>query len=278
MKRILTVQDISCVGKCSGTVAVPVLSAMGVEAALLPTAVLSTHTGFSGFTFRDLTDDIPGIAAHWRSEDLRFDAFYSGYLGSIKQVRMVGELFAERKRETDPVLVDPVMADHGKFYAGFGPEFAAEMKSLCAGADVIVPNVTEACFLLGKPFKERFSDAELKDLLYGLGELGAGTVILTGIETGENAIGATCYDVKKGTFETPQAEKQPAMFHGTGDLFASAVLGALMNGKTAGEATALAVDYIAECIRVTLEDPDHVFYGVEFEKVFPWLLKRLGTL
>ena len=278
MKRILTVQDISCVGKCSGTVAVPVLSAMGVEAALLPTAVLSTHTGFSGFTFRDLTDDIPDIAAHWRNEDLRFDAFYSGYLGSIRQVRMVKDLFFERKRESNPVLVDPVMADHGRFYAGFGPEFASEMKLLCAGADVIVPNITEACFLLNTPYKEQFSEAERKELLKKLGELGAGIVILTGIETGGNAIGATCYDVKKGTFVTPQAEKQPAMFHGTGDLFASAVLGALMNGKSAEEATALAVDYIAECIRVTLEDPDHVFYGVEFEKVFPWLLARLGKM
>ena len=278
MKRILTVQDISCVGKCSGTVAVPVLSAMGIEAAVLPTAVLSTHTGFKGFTFRDLTDDIEPIAAHWRNEDLRFDAFYSGYLGSKRQVQLVKALFTERRRPSDPILVDPAMADHGKFYVGFTPDFAKEMLSLCAVADIAVPNITELCFLLEKPYKEHFTMDELKKMLRELCALGTKQVVLTGVESGENKIGALLYDKESDTFALAETDKQPAMFHGTGDLFASALLGALCNGFSAEASMALAVDYIAECIRVTIENPDHVFYGVEFERVFPWLLKRLGTL
>lgn len=279
MKRILTVQDISCVGKCSLTAALPVLSAMGLETAVLPTAVLSTHTQFTGFTFRDLTDDIPAVAEHWRKEDFRFSAFYSGYLGSIRQVRMVRELFSERKRQGDLVLVDPVMADYGRFYTGFGPEFAEEMLKLCAEADVVVPNITEACLLLNRPYREDFSPEEKKELAEALIERGCGKVVLTGVETvgedGKKRIGALCCD-GTGAFSLPMTEKLPAMFHGTGDLFASVLLGGLCGGMALEQAASLAVDYIAECIRVTLENPDHADYGVEFEQVFPWLLRRLG--
>ena len=276
MKRILTVQDISCVGKCSGTVAVPVLSAMGIEAALLPTAVLSTHTGFQGFTFRDLTDDIPAIEQHWAELKLTFEAFYSGYLGSIRQVRMIRDLFNHLKRNEDLILVDPVMADYGKFYAGFGPEFAKEMCTLCSDADIVVPNLTEACFLDETDYRADMPLADQKELARRLTGKGAKQIVLTGVQLSEKTIGALHYDAASDTFSVSQTERIPAQFHGTGDLFASALLGGILIGKSVPEAMDLAVGYIAECMRITLEDENHVFYGVEFEKATPWLLEHAG--
>lgn len=281
MKRVLTVQDISCVGKCSGTVALPVISAFGAECCILPTAVLSTHTAFTGFTFCDLTDEIPAIEAHWKKENLTFDAFYSGYLGSIRQVRMVKELFTSMRREgRDPIFVDPAMADNGKLYTGFTPEFAAEMRTLCGSADILVPNLTEAFYLLGKgdAYRTDLSRGETEDLLKALAEIGAGKVMLTGAELHPGRIGALLYDAKAGTFDLAETEKLPAQFHGTGDLFASAVLGAMVSGRSVPDAMALAVDYVAEVMKETLADPDHVWYGVNFESAFPWLFRKLyGT-
>lgn len=276
MKRILTVQDISCVGKCSGTVAVPVLSAMGIEAALLPTAVLSTHTGLKGFTFRDLTDDIPAIGAHWQQLGLTFAAFYSGYLGSIRQVQMIRNLFSSLKQPGDFVLVDPVMADYGRFYTGFGPEFAREMCKLCSEADLVVPNLTEACFLDEFPYEDEMPLERQKELVRRLSSRGMKQVVLTGVRTTEQTIGAMYYEAESDTFDISQTERIDAVFHGTGDLFASALLGGILNGLSVPEAMDLAVRYIAECMRITLADPEHVDYGVEFEKATPWLLKNAG--
>ena len=157
MKRVVTIQDISCLGKCSLTVALPIISAMGIETAVIPTAVLSTHTGgFTGYTFRDLTDDIPDITAHWKSMDLKFDAIYTGYLGSKRQVQIISELFDSFRNENNVTIVDPVLGDAGRYYKGFDDEFAGEMKKLCAKADYILPNMTEASFMLGLPYTEEY--------------------------------------------------------------------------------------------------------------------------
>ena len=150
MKRILTIQDISCIGKCSLTVALPIISALGVETAILPTAVLSTHTMFNNFTFHDLTDEIVPITKHWKEENLDFDIIYTGYLGSARQIDLVADLFDEFKTENNLTIVDPVMADNGKLYPGFDEAYATQMTSLCAKADIIIPNITEASYLTGK--------------------------------------------------------------------------------------------------------------------------------
>ncbi len=276
MKRILTVQDISCIGKCSGTVALPVLSSFGIETALLPTAVLSTHTGFSGFTFCDLTDELPAINAHWKRERFHFDACYSGYLGSTRQVQIIRDLFISAQQNgCDLLLVDPVMGDAGKMYAGFTPIFAEEMRSLCATASIILPNLTEAFLLLGQKYREDLSRQQIEDLLRRLSEIGAKKILLTGAELSPASIGALLYDAETDTFSHAETEKIPARFHGTGDLFASAVAGGMTIGKSAEEAMSLAVDLIAVCLRETLADPEHVWYGVEFEKALPWLFHRL---
>ena len=277
MKRIVTIQDISCLGKCSLTVALPILSAMGVETCVVPTAVLSTHTMFSGYTFRDLTEDLPPIADHWEKEGFRFDAVYTGYLGSPRQLEIVDDYF-RRFGGSALKLVDPVMADNGKLYAGFTPDFARRMALLCGKADVILPNLTEAAFLLDRPYLEpgTYSEGEIRDLLKRLCGLGAKTAVLTGVSFSPEEIGFMSLNGETGETDAYFHPRVDASFHGTGDIFASVVTGGLMLGKTLGESLRLAADYTADCIRITAEDPVGIRYGVYFEALIPELLRKLG--
>ena len=180
MKRIMTIQDISCVGKCSLTVALPIISAMGVETAVIPTAVLSAHTVFRNFTYKDMSDQIEPICDHWQAEGITFDGIYTGYLGSFEQIDMMARVFDAFKTAENVILVDPVMADHGKLYPTFDEAFAAKMATLCAKADIIVPNITEACFMTGTEYREVYDETYVKELLLKLAALGAKVSILTG--------------------------------------------------------------------------------------------------
>ncbi len=277
MKRIATIQDISCLGKCSLTVALPLISAMGVEACVVPTAVLSTHTMFSGYTFRDLTEDMPAIADHWQKEGFRFDAIYTGYLGSQQQLDIVADYFDRFGKDGCLKIVDPVMGDNGSLYTGFTPEFAREMGRLCGKADVIMPNMTEAAYMLGIPYvASGYSEDYIRDLLKKLTDLGAGTAVLTGVSFEEGKIGIMSYDRKADRYDSYFHKRVDASFHGTGDIFASVVTGALMRGKTLQQALQLAGDYTAECIRITAADPDGIRYGVYFEALIPQLLAGLN--
>lgn len=271
MKRIMTIQDISCLGKCSLTVALPILSAMGVECAIVPTAVLSTHTMFPGFTFRDLTGEMTPIAEHWQKSGFQFDAIYTGYLGSFEQIRLVGEYIDRFQSEDTLVFIDPVMADHGKLYTGFDDIFVGEMAKLCARADIIVPNLTEACFMTGTPYREEGDTAYIHDLLHKLAELGAKKVVLTGICDEPGRTGVTGMDSATGEIFTCVHDKVDAAYHGTGDIFSSTAVGALMRGRTLPEALALAGEFTKECIRVTVENGKKEWYGVDFEQVLPEL-------
>lgn len=276
MKRIMTIQDISCVGKCSLTVALPIISAMGVECGIVPTAVLSTHTMFQGFTFKDLTDQMAPIADHWQKENFRFDAIYTGYLGSFEQIELVGDYIDRFKREDTLVFIDPVMADHGKLYAGFDQAFADEMAKLCAKADVIVPNLTEACFMTHTEYDVNGDEAYIKDILNKLAALGAGKVVLTGVCFEEGKTGFVGMDAATGEFFIKAHEKIDTGYHGTGDIFSSTTVGALMRGKSLPEALALAGDYTKECIRVTVENGKKDCCGVDFEEVIPYLVKKIN--
>ena len=276
MKRILTIQDISCVGKCSLTVALPIISAMGVEAAVMPTAVLSTHTQFKGFTFRDLTEDMNPITDHWKEQKIGFDAIYTGYLGSFDQLNICEKIFTDFKTGENIIFVDPVMGDNGKLYTGFTPEFARAMGKLCGIADVIVPNMTEASYMLGIPYRETYDRAYVEDVLKKLAELGAKTTVITGTELEEGKTGFIGYDSKNGTFFDYFHEKLPVSFHGTGDIYASCAVGALMRGLSMRDSLALAADYTYDCIRETMNDKDARWYGVNFESAIPALLKKLG--
>lgn len=277
MKRILTIQDISCVGKCSLTVALPIISAMGVETAVLPTAVLSNHTAFkSGFTFRDLTEDIPAITAHWAAENIGFDAIYTGYLGSFEQLQLMSALFDDFKTENTLIFVDPVMGDFGKLYAGFTPDFAKAMAALCAKADIIVPNMTEASYMLGIPYCDSgYDKAYVEEVLRKLTALGTRHAVLTGVSFEPNKVGVMAYDSQNNRFFEYYNERINQSYHGTGDVFASTCVGALMNGKSLETALQIAADYTAESIRQTERDPRHNWYGVNFETATPYLLDRL---
>lgn len=276
MKRILTIQDISCVGKCSLTVALPIISAMGVEAAVMPTAVLSTHTQFSGFTFRDLTDDMLPIAKHWKNENIDFDAIYTGYLGSFEQLDIVGKIFDDFKTPKTKIIVDPVMADGGKLYKGFTEEFAHSMASLCAKADVIVPNLTEASFMLGVPYVgDDYDEKYIKEMLSKLCALGTKTAVLTGVSLNSGKLGVMSLDSQSGEYFYYEREHLPVAYHGTGDIFASTFTGALSLGKSTSEALRIATDYTVECISLTLADENRRTYGVNFEQAIPYLVERI---
>ena len=273
-KRILTVQDISCVGQCSLTVALPVLSACGVETCVLPSAVLSTHTGgFSGVHFRDLSEDIPAIADHWRREGIHFDAVYTGYLGGTRQIESAEEALLPLTAPGGLVVVDPAMADNGKLYSGFDETYVDAMRGLCGRADVILPNLTEGCMLTGTPFEEAYDETWIRHLLKKLEALGAPCVVLTGVGFAPNQTGvALCRD---GEIRYCAQEKLGGTFHGTGDLFASAFVGASMQGKCPEEAARIAADFTALCIRNTLEEPAH-WYGIKFEPALGALTQMLN--
>lgn len=276
MKRILTIQDISCVGKCSLTVALPIISAFGIETSVLPTAVLSTHTMFKGFTFRDLTDDLEGISEHWKKENIGFDAIYTGYLGSIKQLDICSQIFSDYKRDDNYIIVDPVMADNGKLYPGFTQEFADNMAKLCGKADIIVPNLTEASFMLHTPYVDKGYDEQyIKDKLKELCNLGSKIAVLTGVSFEEGKLGVYAYDSTKNEYFSYYNKHLPVSFHGTGDIFASTLCGALTKFNDLQKALKIAVDYTVESIKVTLDNPNHVTYGVEFENALPFLIESI---
>lgn len=276
MKRIMTIQDISCVGRCSLTVALPIISAAGVECGVLPTAVLSTHTAFDKFTFHDLTDEIEPISKAYVDLGIGFDCIYTGYLGSFRQLALVEDFIREHKKENTIVVIDPAMADNGKLYHGFTPEFAKAMANLVGYADLVVPNLTEACFMLDIPYTEEYDEEYIKDVLVRLTKLGAKRSALTGITFDNKTLGAYSYDSETGKFFYYANEYLPVRYHGTGDIFASATVGALMRGQSVENALSVAVDYTYECIRLTMEDEDRRFYGVNFEEAIPYYLMRLN--
>lgn len=273
-KRLLTIQDVSCVGQCSLTVALPVISACGIETAVLPSSVLSTHTaGFSGYTFRDLTDDMPAILEHWRKERLTFDAFYTGYV-SKRQIPIILRIMDETAAAGAIRIVDPVMADNGVLYKGFDADFPMEMRKLCARADVVLPNLTEAAFLLGEKYAgDSYSEAYIETLAKNLKDLGPGCVVLTGVSFDPGKLGCAVYDGEK--MEYYFNDRLNASMHGTGDVYASVVAGALCRGWTVYDASALAADVVVESMKATLDDKDH-WYGVKFEKALPYLIERLS--
>ena len=275
MKRAVTIQDISCFGKCSITVALPLISAMGIECAVIPTAVLSTHTGgFTGFTFRDLSSDIPEITAHWKKEKLVFDGLYTGYLGSPEQAAMIEQFIDDFAPPL--VFVDPVMGDAGKLYTGFDHRIVTAMKHLCSRADIIVPNITEATLMLGEEFVRpgEYDETYIKDLLVRLSGLGAKMTALTGVNYDGKSQGVVGYDSATGEFTEYFAENLPVQCHGTGDVFSSTMFGALLRSKTLEESMKIAVDNTVNCIRHSMNDTNH-WYGVKFEECIPDLIQML---
>ena len=272
--RVLTIQDISCFGQCSLTVALPIISACGIETSIIPSAVLSTHTGgFTGFTVRDLSDDIPGIAKHWEDEGISFDALYTGYLGSTEQVDYVLDILDSLMRPGAKAIIDPAMADNGQLYPAFDDRYVAAMRRLVARADYVLPNITEACFLTGIPYETEYDEAYVIRLMEALRELGARNVVLTGVGYREGKTGVAI--LEDGEYAYYEHRRISEGCHGTGDVYASAFVGMMMNGKSAYESAQIAADYVVRCIEFTQGDPDH-WYGVKFELGIPELVSKLA--
>ena len=268
MKRLLTIQDISCVGQCSTTVALPLVSACGVECAVLPPAILSNHTaaGFDGWSFCDLTDEIGRIEAKWVAQGIGFDAFYTGYVCE-QHIDPILSVLRSCARPGAIRIVDPAMADNGVLYRGFADDFPSRMARLCAGADYLLPNMTEAALLTGvAPRPEGCGEAEVEELVERLHGLGARTVVLTGVSFSPDLLGTAVSDGHGVAYDfNPRLARSS---HGTGDVFASVFAGAVLRGRTALDAAALAADVVCAAIEAT--DSDH-WYGVSFEKVIPRL-------
>lgn len=274
-KRLLTIQDISCVGQCSLTVALPIISACGIETAILPSSVLSNHTGkgFSGWTFCDLTEEMPKILNQWIKEKIDFDAFYTGYV-SAAQIPYILEIMKKAARPNALRIVDPAMADGGKLYAGFADDFPGKMAELCKGADFILPNLTEASLLLGQSYVgENYDKSYIEKVMKDLHALGAKNVILTGVSFEKEKLGVAVYN--GADFDYYFTERLDASMHGTGDVYASAFAGSLLRGKTPIDAAAIAADFVVESMKKTLGDENH-FYGVKFEKALPFLVKKVN--
>lgn len=295
MKRVLTIQDISCLGKCSLTIALPVISALGSETVILPTAVLSTHTMFQNFTCKDLSDQIAPIANHWKNEGVTFDAIYTGYLGTIGQIDQVKELFRSFRDKNTLIVVDPVMADNGRLYPAFDMAYVRKNAELCGEADIIMPNITEAALMTGMEYKEEYDEAYIKELLARLDKLGAGISVLTGVSLeveepsmegtpskkeahstekvhSKKKTGVMGYDHATGEYYLYQNRRIDASYHGTGDLFSSTCVGEIMKGKDWRDALRIAADYTAHTIEVTLQNPRKPWYGVDFEATLPNLM------
>lgn len=274
----MSIQDISCLGKCSLTVALPIISAMGVETSIVPTAVLSTHTQFEGFTFRDLTDDLIGIKKHWKKEGFKFDAIYTGYLGTKRQIDIVIDYFDTFKTDSNIIIVDPAMADNGSLYPGFDDTFPDTMARLCCKADIILPNISEAALMLKMDYPgENCSHETIKKMLLDLAKFGSKNVVITGVEGPDNTFGFMGYETESGSFFKGFTKKVNYHSAGTGDVFASTFTGALMNDYSIHDALMLAANFTCRCIEDTATDPDRRNYAVNFENQLPYLIKEINS-
>lgn len=276
MKRLVSIQDISCIGKCSQTIALPVISAMGIETSVIPTAVLSAHTMFPGFTFTDLSDNIVPIMEHWKTLDIHFDAILSGYLGSISHISMLLDFYKNFGGNDTITVADPVFADNGKIYAGFDHEYARSVSLLAKKADYILPNITEAAFMAELPYKNDYDMNYINDIFDNLIKAGASNIIITSVIRGnENGIVARFADGSIFEYFKPDIK---GVFHGTGDLFASTFTGALLNGFGQKEAAVIAVEYTSYTLKITLKNKSHNWYGIDFEETIPYLLQLTGRI
>lgn len=276
-KRVIAIHDISAMGRCSLTVALPVISAAGAEVNIIPTALLSTHTGgFENYTFSDLSSEMEKIAAHWQTLNRKTDAIYTGYLGSPQQIDTVCNIIDMLADKNTLIFTDPVMGDNGKLYSAFNEDYPEKIKKLCKRSDVITPNLTEACLLSGVPYRQGQHDEEyISSVLDGLKPLGAKMIYLTGITPKKDYLGVACFDTEKNEkhfFLTPHIE---GMYHGAGDLFASALLGAILKKHDNEKAVSLALEFTSKCIVRTHETKEDTRYGLCFEPLLSEYIKSL---
>ncbi|NCB74716.1 MAG: pyridoxamine kinase [Clostridia bacterium] len=280
LKRIAAIHDISGVGKCSLTVALPVISASGVECACLPTALLSTHTGgFKDFTFKDLSEEMLPIARHWKAEGIEFDGIYSGYLASAKQEETLEEIIKILASPTTKIIVDPVMADNGSYYSKLGHEMCLAFRRLCGKADIITPNITEAALLADLPYREGPHDEEyLSSLVDGLRDICSGIIAITGVRPNSDSVGVYALDSKTGESCLCVRKARQGVFCGTGDIFASSFAALMLRGASLKDAAEIAISLVGESIDRTVERGTPRRNGVDFEGALPSYIRQISEL
>ena len=278
--RVAAIHDMSGFGRCSLTVAIPILSAMGVQCCPLPTAFLSTHTGgFEGFTFLDMTDEMPKVADHWASLGLTFQAIYSGFLGSARQIGIVEDFIRRFRRPDTVVVIDPVMGDYGRVYQTYTAAMCDGMARLAELADLITPNLTEAALLLGQPYDALpAGEAGLRQITERLSLEGRRSVVLTGASLAPGQTGAVCYDARTGRTQVVQTAYIAHEFHGTGDVFASVLTGALVRGSALADAAGQAAEFVRACAQRTAAENLPMREGVDFEPLLGLLIPGKETV
>ena len=275
MKRIVTIQDFSCVGKCSLTSVLPVISAAGVEACGIPTALLSNHTGFDTFYSKDLTEELVPIGRQLKREKIDFDAVYTGYIASIRQMELISEFIDDFKGKDTLIFVDPVMGDNGRIYSGLSEDYPQHLLKLCRKADILAPNLTEACLLLDREYSPHISRNKLEPMLRELYSLCGRYAFITGVRQGDD-IGAVGFDGE--SFYESFMPHEDIVIAGTGDIMSAAFLGAVMRGADYNKALDIAVRFSHEAVRLTVEATDKRFYGVHFELALPYYIKEIGNI
>lgn len=279
LKRVFAVHDISGIGKCSLTAAIPVISAAGIECNPVPTAVLSSHTGnLSGYTFRDLTSDLKAYCSQWKELGIKPDGIYTGYLGSALQVEIVKEIIGMFSQEKPLIVVDPAMADEGELYKGFDSAFPDEMKSLCMAADVIVPNLTEASLLTGIPYTKKYDREYIAGIIDELSPFTGRYIVLTGLSYSDDKIGCLVYDKSSGNSEELFSSRFPGIYYGTGDIFASVLTSALIKGLDIVSSAQAALEFTSMCIETTYKEQTDPRFGVALEKHLPYICNKLGGI
>ncbi|MDP4132902.1 MAG: pyridoxamine kinase [Bacillota bacterium] len=268
-KRLLTIQDLSCFGKCSITVALPIISALGVETVVLPTAILSSHTGFNEYTFMPMEDEIEKISKHWVKEKLSFDAIYVGYIGNIHLIELVCEIIDKFKQKDTVVLIDPAMADNGKLYKGFDEYYVKELYKLCYKADILTPNITEAMLLTGMSPNNSYDSGTIETVLKKLSEI-SNKIIVTGVQLYDK-IYTYGYEKSLGSPVKIGADKIEGTFCGAGDVFSSSFIGSYLKDYNFKASLNTACKYVNDCIDDTLKFGSPSNYGLVFEN-------RLGNI
>ncbi len=275
MKRIVTIQDFSCVGKCSLTSALPVISAAGVEACGIPTALLSNHTGFNTFYSRDLTEELVPVGRQLKAENITFDAVYTGYIASIHQMELISVFIDDFGGGNTLIFVDPVMGDNGRIYSGLSQDYPQHMRKLCGKADILAPNLTEACLLTGREYSPELPRTELEAMLRELYSLGGKYAFVTGVRSGD-MLGAVGFDGEH--FHESFMKHEDIICAGTGDILSAAFIGAVMRGAEYTQAQDIAVRFTYEAVRLTALDPDRRPYGVQFEPALSCYIKMISEI
>ena len=271
VQRVAAIHDLSGFGKTSLTVVIPILSSMGIQVCPLPTAVLSTHSKFPDYYFVDLTVHLPKIIAHWKQIGIQFNAIYSGFLGSVRQIDIVKNFICDFSKTNPLVVVDPVLGDDGKMYSPLGPAMIPKMKTLIKHANVITPNLTEACLLLDKKFNPHIEIQELKKWLLQLAENGPEIVIVTSVPSSEKheKTSVVAYNKKDGRFWKVSCDYLPTSYPGTGDTFASVIVGCLLQGDSLPIALDRAVQFISIGVRSTFGHAHNSREGIFLERILP---------